>query len=140
MSALADNWEPVFTVNEYFDGPRKGFANYQGSPHAYLSEWDEQTDDWKTVYLLSPISEEQLGLAREDWDIFRRWASAHRAQSLTPDDICPALAGDWPRLKQLEPLVNGALAVDKRQAVRVIPEFRGTLEPIHDFKVRWRSA
>jgi hypothetical protein len=140
MSALADDWEPVFTVNEYFDGPRQGFANYGGRPHAYLCEWDEQADDWGAVYLLSPIGDEQLGLVREDWDIWRRWASALRAQSLTPEDKHPALAGDWPRHEELEPLVNEALAVDKTQAVRAIPEFRGTLEPVHDFEVRWHST
>ncbi len=140
MSAAANEWEPVFTVNEFFDGPRQGFANYHGRPHAYLCEWDERADDWRTIYLVSPVSEEQLRLAIEDWDIWRRWASAHHAESLTPEDECPALAGDWSRHKQLEPVVRAALAVDKRQVVRVIPEFRGKLEPIHDFEVRWHST
>lgn len=137
MNALADDWEPVFTVNEYFDSPRRGFANYQGRPHAYLCEWAE---DWGLVYFLSPITDEQLGFAKEHQDIWRRWASAHRAQSLTPEDNHPALARDLPRHEELEPLVNEALAVNKSLALRAIPEFRGTLEPIHDFEVRWHSA
>ena len=140
MSAAADEWEPVFTVNEYFDGPRQGFANYRGRPHAYLSEWDERADDWRTIYLVSPVSDEQLRLAVEDWDIWRRWASAHHAGSLTPDDKHPALAVDWPRHVELQPLVKEAFAMDTSQASRAIPEFRGALEPIHDFEVCWHSA
>ena len=139
MSAPIADWEPVYTVNEYFDGPRRGFANFGGRPHAYSCEWDEQADDWSAVYLLAPISGEQLDLVREDWAIWRRWASAHETQNLTPDDKHPALAGDRPRHDELQPLVNEALVVDATQAIRAIPEFRGTLEPLHDLEVRWRS-
>lgn len=142
MSTLTGDWEPVFTVNEFWDRPRRGFANYGGRPHAYSCEWDEKADDWGEVYLLCFVSDEQLGLAREDWDIWRRWASAHHAKRLTAEDKHPALAGDWPRHEELQPLVIEALAVGKSQAVRAIPEFRGTIEPVHDFdfEVRWRSA
>jgi hypothetical protein len=140
MSAAAGDWEPVFTVHEYFDGPRRGFANYTGRPHVYLCEWDELADDWSTTYVLSRVSEEQLRLAREDWAIWRRWASANQAHSLRPEDEHTALAEDWPRHEKLAPLVDEALAVDRSQAFRAIPEFRGTLEPIHDFEVRWHSA
>jgi hypothetical protein len=139
MSASPDDWEPVYTVNEFWDGPRRGIASYGGQPHAYSCEWDERADDWGTVYFLSAITDEQLRLATEDWDIWRRWASAHQSQSLTPDDKHPALARDWPRHEELEPLVNEVLAVDKSRAIRAIPEFRGTLEPRHDLEVRWRT-
>ena len=140
MNPPADAWELVYTVNEFWDRPRRGFANYGGRPHAYSCEWDEQADDWSAVYLLAPISDEQFDLAREDWDIWLRWASADEAQCLTPEDKHPALAVDWPRHEELQPLVNKALTVDKSRAVRVIPVFRGTLEPGHDFEVRWHSA
>ncbi|HEV7441182.1 MAG TPA: hypothetical protein VGO18_01220, partial [Steroidobacteraceae bacterium] len=92
MSELVGEWEPVFTVNEFWDRPRRGFANFGGRPHAYLCEWDAHADDWGVVYLLSPVSDEQLGLAREDWAIWRRWASARHAQSLAAEDEHPALA------------------------------------------------
>jgi hypothetical protein len=143
MMASAGEWEPVFTVNEFWDGARRGFANYAGRPHAYSCEWNEQGDDWGAVYLLSPITDEQLALAREDWGIWCRWVSAQKADRLTPEDKHPALAGDWPRHEELLPWVDEALAVDKSHAVRTVPEFRGRLElagPLHDFEVRWHPA
>src|SRR3954471_16136993 len=136
MIAPAGDWERVFTVNEFWDVPRRGFANYAGRPHAYSCERDEQADDWAAVYLLSPITDEQLALAQEDWEIWRRWASANQAHRLAARDKHPALADDWPRHEELRPLVNEALAVDKSQAILAVPEFRGTLEPIHDLEVR----
>ncbi len=32
------NYEQVFTVLDYYDGPRSGIANYNGAPHFY--EWN----------------------------------------------------------------------------------------------------
>ena len=45
-------YERVHTVANYFDGPREGLADYQGSPHRYKSEWDEAADDWADPFEL----------------------------------------------------------------------------------------
>lgn len=140
MTFDAGDWEPVFTVHDFYDGPRSGFASFGGAPHAYASEWDERVDDWNDAYLLSPITDEQLELAKEDWDIWCRWVSAHQDQRLAPEDAHPALAEDRPRHEKLRPLVEEALAVDKTRAVRAIPEFRGTISPVYALEARWRAA
>lgn len=137
MDKPSFDWEAVYTVNEYYDGPRRGFANYLGRPHAYLSEWNDDEDASQGTFLLSPISEEQLKLAIEDWTIWRRFSSARESQGLTSDDRHPALAVDRQRYEELRPLIEQALVVDASKAVRAVPEFRGRLEPTHDLEVRW---
>lgn len=39
-------WEPVLSMIEFYDGPRKGVACYQGKPHRYQSFWEESREDW----------------------------------------------------------------------------------------------
>jgi hypothetical protein len=136
---LKGDWEAVFTVHYYFDGPRIGIASYQGMPHAYICEWDQAADDWSPVYRLSPISPEQLSVVREDWEIWQRYQASFHAGSLQTGDVEPALAEDWPRHKVLRCKVEEALRVDNEAPLLAIPEFRGTIEPQHDFEVRWQS-
>ena len=130
-------WETVFTVNDYYDGPRNGVANLDGVPHIYFCDWDQDNDDWSSIYLLVPISPNLLTPVLEEWAIWLRWRAAYGAQSLTEDDKHPALASDRPRYDELHPLVEKILKVDVSSAIRAIPEFRGTLEPIQAFEVRW---
>jgi hypothetical protein len=138
MTAV-DEWEPVHTVEEFFDQPRRGFADYRGRPHTYECEWDEQADDWGSTYLLSPVSEEQLALAKENWAIFERWLMAHHEGSLSPDDKHPALAADRSRQDELGPLVAEALAINKVRATRAAAEFRGGFAPLN-LQVSWRDT
>jgi hypothetical protein len=37
---LQPGYECVFTVTDYYDGPRKGIANYNGRPHFYECVFD----------------------------------------------------------------------------------------------------
>jgi hypothetical protein len=38
-------YERVHTMTDYYDGPRKGLANFEGMPHLYEAEWDDQADN-----------------------------------------------------------------------------------------------
>jgi len=131
-------WETVYTVNDYYDGPRNGIADYHGKAHAYKCEWDDDADGWSESFLLSPISDEQLDAVMEDWLIWRRYQASFRAKNLRPGDKHPALAVDWPRHLELRLRVEDALQVDEATAIRAIPKFQGTLEPEHHFQVCWR--
>lgn len=133
-------WETVLTVNDYYDGPRNGIAEYHGVPHVYKCEWDDIADDWGSVFRLSRINDEQLSAVMEDWSIWRRYKAKYHAGLLQPDDQHPALAVDWDRHKQLCGLKEATLKVDEATFVRAIPEFRGSLEPNHDVEVRWISV
>src|SRR5688572_206277 len=74
-------FERVYTVMDFYDGPRSGFADFGGAPHAYRSIWREDLDDWDPDdrFELSPVAGETLALALEDWAIWRRWEEAFYA-------------------------------------------------------------
>lgn len=80
-------WEAVYTVNDWYDGPRLGIADYNGQPYLYESRWDLAKDYWEGEgnddnyrfhYWLSPVGPENFALALEDWSIWLRWDSAFR--------------------------------------------------------------
>ena len=143
-------FERVHTVMDFYDGPRSGFADFDGVPHAYRSIWREDLDDWdpEDRFELSPVSNETLSLALEDWAIWRRWEEAFYAGE-TPHATHPALPDDRARHAELAPLIERALEIDqarRRVAVGVfrtrdgarggvgIPTSRATLE------VQWRPV
>lgn len=138
--AAAAGWEKVRTVHDYCDGPRSGIADYRGVPHAYKCKWDSAVDEWSTEFLLSPITPEQLAVIEEAWSIWRRYQEKFQQGTLEPGDKHPALAADWSRHMQLKPLVENALQLDEARAEHAVPEFRATIEPEHNFEVRWRPC
>ena len=66
---LESGWELVHTMTDYYDGPRKGIADFQGRPHLYESEWDHVVDDDLPAFRLSPIEPAVFSLAIESWRI-----------------------------------------------------------------------
>jgi hypothetical protein len=43
------DWEKVYTVTDFYDGPRLGVADYNGQPHLYESRWDDSEGRWEGV-------------------------------------------------------------------------------------------
>ncbi len=121
-------FEPVFTVTDFYDGPRRGVASFEGAPHFYDSEWD---DDGDNTFLVSPISDDDLRLALEDWAIWLRWREAWEV-GLTTLESHPALPADRERHLQLKALLSERLATGPH-FVRVCGTFRS--DP--HLEVRW---
>lgn len=132
-----DEWEIVHTIDEFYDVPRRGVADFQGMPHAYRPMWDEEADDYSAVYELSPITPAQFKLVMEAWAIWERWASAHFRNQLGPDDAHPALAIDRARYEDLRGQVDRILTIDPKAVQRAIPTFRTRLPS--GSTVRWSS-
>jgi hypothetical protein len=85
-------------------------------------------DDYADHYLLSPIDDDALALALEDWAIFRRWEAAYYRGDASIDTI-PALPGERERHEELERLLQGRLAVHPARAVRKRATFRRIPNP-----------
>jgi hypothetical protein len=71
-------FEDVHTVDDWYDGPRTGFAQYHGTPHHYRSLYLD-SDDWdadEDRFELIPVSAEVLADALEASAIFGRWDAA----------------------------------------------------------------
>jgi hypothetical protein len=114
--------ERVFTMTDYYDGPRCGIADYRGRAHLYRSLWADSTVGDLDVFELIPIDSQTLDLALEDWAIRLRWVAAfHRGE--TSLDMHPALPDDKPRHERLTALLKPLLAIRSHQAIMATAEF-----------------
>ena len=101
-------FEEVFTVTDYYDGPRQGIANYGGSPHFYDCVFSDERQDYTCVYRLTPVTDQVFRLALEDWAIWRRWERAF-ANGLTSAATHPALPEDAVRHAEIQSLLADSL-------------------------------
>ncbi len=123
VSHLNSEYETVYTMTDFYDGPRGGIAAFRGRPHVYKSDWDESADEYGELFRLSPISDEVLALALEDWEIWLRWQRAfHDGKATT--ETHPALPEDRARHNQLQQALKGKLAIDEQNFVRARGVFR----------------
>jgi hypothetical protein len=138
-------FEKVYTMTDYYDGPRRGIADFNGRPHFYDSEWDEVGDDDAFTFALTPVPPEVLALALEDWVIWRRWETAfHEGQ--TTNETHPALPDDRPRHDELSATLARRLVTDPSSRVRARGEFRPADDPTwsgrgwRPLEVRWTQV
>jgi len=65
--------EIVYSVFDYWDGPRSGVADFHEKPHFYQGIFDEATDEWLNVFHLSPVAGGVVPLTVEEWQDWYRW-------------------------------------------------------------------
>jgi hypothetical protein len=73
-------FEEVYTIDDWYDGPRTGFAQYRGKPHHYRSLYLDY-DDWdadEDRYELIAVSADVLAAAVEADSIYSRWTAARQ--------------------------------------------------------------
>ena len=128
------NFEAVYTMTTFYDGPRGGVADFEGRPHAYASLFDESVG-YSDTFLLMPIDDELFRFALEDWAIWLRWDEAFRAGK-TPQETHPALPSDRQRHEELERLIGGRLDPRPELSYRARAEFRPG-SPGFGLQVRW---
>jgi hypothetical protein len=127
--------ERVYTINEWYDGARKGIADYHDQPHYYeCLPWEEspQTAD---TYALTPLDERTFRLALEDWAIWQRWQAAFQAGTTT-EATHPALPEDHERHLVLKDLLRERLGT--RQGTQHV--VRGAFHYGSEPWVEWRSV
>jgi hypothetical protein len=110
-------------MTDYFDGQRRGIANYHGKPHLYESRWSDIDTDQEDTFLLMPITAETFELALEDWAIWRRWEIAFH-EGRTSVDTHPALPEDRTRHDEISQELNERLVMDESQAFRAKATFQ----------------
>jgi hypothetical protein len=125
---LEPGFERVHTVPDYWDGPRRGVAHFEGRPHLYESDWEDRNGNHSFTFLLSPVDPRLFGLALEAWAIWRRWETAFH-QGLTTKDTHPALPDERSRCEELREILERELKIDERNCVRAEGEFRSLDDP-----------
>jgi hypothetical protein len=68
--------DKVHSIEDYHDGPRSGFADFEGEPHHFDREFNELEDEFSDDFVLIPIDARTLSLAIERWSIWQRWRGA----------------------------------------------------------------
>jgi hypothetical protein len=102
-------------MTDYYDGPRRGIADYCGNPHLYESLWSDIDSDQEDTFLLMPITAETFELAHEAWEIWRRWEIAFH-EGRTSADTHPALPDERTRSDEIKQELNKRLVMDESQA------------------------
>lgn len=107
-------FEEVFTVTDYYDGPRGGIANFNAEPHLYDCIFGGE--DYSNLYRLTPVSQELFLLALEDWEIWKRWERAFHAGEVNQDSH-PALPAERDRHMHIQSLLDEQLKTDKERCI-----------------------
>ena len=108
-------WDRVYTINDYYDGPRLGIADVDGVPHIYEAEFDYSSDEYGDAYFVSAIDEGLFALVLEDWEIWLRWDSAFKRGEVSVQSH-PALPEDRERHEILKIAIGDRLRVDRAQS------------------------
>jgi hypothetical protein len=138
-------FERVYTVWDYYDGPRSGVADYSGKPHHYVCEWDPSADDYAETFVLNAIDKETLSLVLEQWRIWRDWELAfHRGERA--QETHPKLPGQDKRYAELDGQINARLSVSSG-GVRVRGTFRARANQLatpghamRELEVEWTNG
>jgi hypothetical protein len=129
-------WDRVYTINDYYDGPRLGIADVDGVPHIYEAEFDHSTDAYGDTYFVSPVDEGLLSLVLESWEIWLRWQSAFK-QGEASIKSHPALPDDRERHDALKIVIGDRLRADRTNAKYVKARFKTSPET-GETVVEWR--
>lgn len=123
---MTSPFERVYTIGDWYDGPRSGAADYRGAPHHYRSlyldtpDWDPQEDRFE----LTPLTAEALEWMIEADALYQRWDAARRRGTLPPEAREEAIPVDAPlvfpqdrgRYETLERQVAAYLAANAARA------------------------
>jgi len=136
-------FEPVYTVWDYYDGPRSGIAAFRGQPNHYDCEWSESKQDYADTFVLTAIDQGTLALAMEQWSIWLEWEAAfHRGE--VPQSSHPGLPGSSGRYAELEAIVRDRIRAKSATQCRARPVFRFVQakenSPPGEFEVEWADS
>jgi hypothetical protein len=105
-------YQPVFSVTDFWDGPRAGTTLFNGLPHEFRSVWLGQEGDWdEDRFFLVRISAEHVAWEVESDAIWRRFAASHPGRDASiPDDTTEwgAMPEDRARSLELKALLREA--------------------------------
>lgn len=140
---MDDTFQTVYTMDDYYDGPRSGVANFDGRPHYYRSiylDTPEYSSD-EDRFELSPVTTEVLTAACEVAAIFERWDIVRRE---TPnftytDEEFGALPAERNRFHDLKQFLTANYTTHEKK-VLVHGEFRNCASSSSGLQVRWRLA
>ncbi|WP_438309544.1 hypothetical protein ACSHWO_00470 [Streptomyces sp. HUAS TT3] len=136
-------FERVYVEHDWYDGPRKGIADVQGTPHYFRAVHDywHPDDPHDDEYFVWPIDEASLSLERELSAVTADWH--RRVAESTGTTGFPGDGGVDRRYEELQALL-GPRRKAPDGALRVVAEWEAYAEDRHEveapaYMVRWRQ-
>lgn len=136
-------FERVHVEHDWYDGPRRGIADVQGTPHYFSAIHDHwhADDPYDDEYLVWPIDEASLSLEREQSAIVADWYK--RLAEGTATTGFPVHGGVDRRYDELQALL-GPRREAPGDARRLVAEWKTPAEARYDeeapaYMVRWRQ-
>ncbi len=74
IEAKMKTQEIVYTIEEFYDCPREGIAEYQGTPVYYTCLFDEEAEEWSSIYELRELADESLSKIFKQEGNWRDWS------------------------------------------------------------------
>jgi hypothetical protein len=135
--------ETVYTVNDYWDGPRVGVADFKGQPHYFQCVLDDASDDWSSIFWLHSMEPETFNLVMENWKLWERWREA-RTEGRPDDDSHPCLTEDRATYEAISVVVEKKLRIDPARDIRAEGQFQtigppGQLTNMRRWTVTWHE-
>ena len=127
---------------DYYDGPRKGVADFNGIPHYFESQFKDIGSDQEDIFYLSPVIPEILELAKESWAIWKRWEEAN-IKGQVAYDTHPYLPQDRARGLEIDGILDNQLKIDKSNFIQVhgdfkVQEYQEGALGMRLFRVEWK--
>lgn len=118
-----DTYEKIHTIQDWWDGPREGVADYKGKPHVFTRVFDEDLDDYSDFFLLTPITEEEFHLIMEGNEIWKRWVMDFE-ERLVPLSSHPCLPEERARYEEIKALTQHLFDANQTSSLSVMGEVR----------------
>lgn len=95
-------------VWDIYDGVRSGIADYAGQPHYFNCLFDKEAQEFSNSFELTPVDDETLRLAQEQWAIYRAWELRFHS-GLETSETHPGYGGLDHRYDELEEQIQSAI-------------------------------
>lgn len=140
-SRLPLRFETVYTVEDYWDVPVLGYANFHDVPHQYLRLFSVVLDDYTDHFRLRRVDGEIMRLATLRWKIWCRWRSAYDANQASLESH-PALPPDRKEHERLSKELTSRMGALPESNLYAVAQFRssGSSEGIPKFEVSWNPV
>lgn len=103
--------ETVYVVEDWYDGPREGFANYRNKPHHCRSlfldtKYNDKYNPDEERFELTPVSEQAIEWVVASHQLWLKWEEAYHAGTLAPEDDAPVLPEDRVQYQYLRDMLE----------------------------------
>ena len=132
------NWKKVYTVNEFYDCPTLGIADFNDVSHIYEAILNSPEDADENRYYLMHVESDLMELVLEAWDIWINWKDAYDTEKVTLASQHP-LPADQIRHKELKRLIGNRLTAIPEKSIIMKAEFRKLDKTQNSWEVCWHE-